>query len=208
MTAFHSAREAKDFLVSQIAQQAERENVSLSEVERKMLYFTETYESLPDIMDVAEKFDAEYDPKEYEAKISRLAVKAIDRLKKESPDDRKKWSDAVKYLKKEDHYILMMIPGGTALGLGGVAGGSQTADWRDRLKLLAAGLAVAVAGVFVAFLFQFLGLTRDGHTEWFPGISDATRGKILVGGIILLTALGLLPDHLYTRLWRRWRKLK
>jgi hypothetical protein len=208
MTAFHSAREAKDFLVSQIAQQAERENVPLSEVERKMLYFTESYESLPDIMDVAEKFDAEYDQDEYEAKISRLAVKAIDRLKKESPEDRKKWGDAVRCLNKEDHYILIMIPGGTTLGLGGVAGGGHKADWRDRLKLLAAGLAVAVAGVLGAFLFQFLGLTRDGHTKWFPGIPDATRGKILVGGIILLTVIGLLPDRLYTRLWRRWRKLK
>ena len=55
MTRFASAREAKEFLVAKIAEEAQREGVPLSEVERKMLYFTETAWTLPDIMEVNEQ---------------------------------------------------------------------------------------------------------------------------------------------------------
>jgi hypothetical protein len=37
MNAFQSGREAKEFLISRIVAEAQRENVLLSEVERKML---------------------------------------------------------------------------------------------------------------------------------------------------------------------------
>jgi hypothetical protein len=50
---FASAREAKQFLVAQIADEAQREGVSLSEIERKMLYFSETDWTLPDIDTIA-----------------------------------------------------------------------------------------------------------------------------------------------------------
>jgi len=49
MTRFTSAREAKEFLVAKIAEEAQREGVPLSEVERKMLCFSETGWTLPDI---------------------------------------------------------------------------------------------------------------------------------------------------------------
>jgi hypothetical protein len=48
----NSAREAKEFLASQIAEEAQREQVPFSEIERKMLHFSETGWTLPDIMDV------------------------------------------------------------------------------------------------------------------------------------------------------------
>jgi hypothetical protein len=50
MKAFHSGREAKEFLISRIVEEAQRENIPLSEIERKMLYFTESGWTLPDIM--------------------------------------------------------------------------------------------------------------------------------------------------------------
>jgi hypothetical protein len=53
---FGSAREAKEFLVSKIIEQAQREGVPVSEVERKMLYFTETAWTLPDMMEVNDAF--------------------------------------------------------------------------------------------------------------------------------------------------------
>lgn len=58
---FPSAREAKEFLVSRIVEQARRENTPLSEIERKMLYFSETGWTLPDIMEGNEEFDREYE---------------------------------------------------------------------------------------------------------------------------------------------------
>src|SRR5690349_23643303 len=69
MTAVGDAREAKEFLISKIVAEAQREKAPLSEIERKMLYFTESGWTLPDIMQVSEQFDREYDQDEYEKKI-------------------------------------------------------------------------------------------------------------------------------------------
>jgi hypothetical protein len=43
----------KEFLVGKINNEAQREGIALSEVERKMLYFSETYSALPDIAELA-----------------------------------------------------------------------------------------------------------------------------------------------------------
>jgi hypothetical protein len=60
-----SAREAKEFLVAQIALEAQRENVILTDVERKMLYFSESGLTLPDMPAVSDEFDSQYDQGEY-----------------------------------------------------------------------------------------------------------------------------------------------
>ena len=49
MKAFHTGREAKEFLISELVAEAQRENVPLSDIERKMLYFTESGWTLADI---------------------------------------------------------------------------------------------------------------------------------------------------------------
>src|SRR5216684_3255056 len=64
------AQAAKEYLIAQIVEEAREENIPLSEVERKMLYFTESEETLPDIWDVSGQFEKECDCEEYEAKIS------------------------------------------------------------------------------------------------------------------------------------------
>ena len=48
---------AKQFLISKVVEEAEFEQVPLSEVEKKMLYFTEVHPSLPDIYDVNAEFE-------------------------------------------------------------------------------------------------------------------------------------------------------
>jgi hypothetical protein len=78
MKAFHSGREAKEFLVSYIVAEAQHENVALSEIERKMLYFTESGWTLPDMMKVSEDFDREYDQSKYERKIAKLIGELTD----------------------------------------------------------------------------------------------------------------------------------
>ena len=54
MRTFNSGREAKEYLIAQIVLEAEREGMPLSETERKMMYFTETAWTLPDIWEVNE----------------------------------------------------------------------------------------------------------------------------------------------------------
>src|SRR5260370_6718452 len=109
MKEFHSGREAKEFLVSQIVAEARREKVPLSEVERKMLYFKESGWTLPDIMKVSEDFDREYDQDKYEQKIAKLVTKADRRIRKGSRDDYDRWWAAIRFLQREDHYITVMI---------------------------------------------------------------------------------------------------
>ena len=109
MQAFHSGREAKEFLISELVAEAQHENAPLSEVERKMLYFTESGWTLPDMMEVSEDFDREYDRVEYEQKIARFVTKTDRRIRKSSGDDYDRWWVAIRFLQREDHYISVKI---------------------------------------------------------------------------------------------------
>jgi hypothetical protein len=109
MSRFADDREALDFISSQIAEEAQRERISLSEIERKMLYFSETAWTLPDIRKVSDEFDRDYDQNAYEKKISRLIRKAVSRARKEHRRDFEAWTDAVRRLGKEDRFLLVMV---------------------------------------------------------------------------------------------------
>jgi len=127
MDAVCNAREAKEFLISKIVAEAQDENVPLSETERKMLYFTESGWTLPDIMQVNEQFDREYDQDQYERNMTRIIAKAYRRVLRDSRDEYDKWWAAVRYLRREDHYISVLI------------GRADLRPRLDQLKLLAAG---------------------------------------------------------------------
>jgi hypothetical protein len=140
MKAFHSGRQAKEFLISNLVAQALHENVPLSEVERKMLYFTESGWTLPDMMKVSEEFDRECDQARYERKIAKLVMKADKRIRKSSRDDYDTWWAAIRFLQREDHYISVMI---------------RLAGLRPRgaqVRLFAAGLSIATCILVWVFL--------------------------------------------------------
>jgi len=59
---FHSVQEAKEFIAAKIAAQAQRDATPLSDIERKMLLFSEVGWAPPDIMEVSDEFDRQYDP--------------------------------------------------------------------------------------------------------------------------------------------------
>jgi hypothetical protein len=103
------AQRAKEFLISRVVEEAQRENIPLSEVERKMLYFTETEETLPDIYEVNAQFDSAYDSTEYEEKIAALLRNAFRHIQNESVEAKRQWKQAVADLRKEDHYLLVMV---------------------------------------------------------------------------------------------------
>jgi hypothetical protein len=136
---FRSAREAKEFLVSRIVEEAQREGIALSEVERKMLYFSETNWTLPDIDTVSDEFDRDYDQDDYEKKIAHLVKGAYTRDLRDSGDEYPKWWPAIRLLSKQDHYILVMIRQAGLRPRG------------DQLKLLGAGMVVA--SLFVCLMF-------------------------------------------------------
>lgn len=106
---FLNARDAKEYLIDKIVQEATREGVSLSEIERKMLYFSETGWTLPDIVEVNEAFGREYSQPEYEEKIGRLARNTRQRMRKQDKQGLAAWDDAARVLEKEDHYLLAIL---------------------------------------------------------------------------------------------------
>ena len=109
MTEFRTERKAKEYLAGRIVEEARREGTPLTEVERKMLYFTESGWTLPDMMAVSAEFDLTYDQDEYEQMIGELARKIQARDAAENEQDRAAWDDAVVKLSDGDHYLLILI---------------------------------------------------------------------------------------------------
>jgi hypothetical protein len=86
-------KQAKDFLVQQTTEQATRENIPLSDIEKRMMYFTESgATSCDNPVELNDEFEAQYNTPEYEAKISRLLHRAYERLKGEDPERVREWN--------------------------------------------------------------------------------------------------------------------
>jgi len=138
-----TTKQAKDFLVQQAGEQAARENVPLSDIERRMMYFTESDPtSCDNPTETNDEFEGQYDTEEYEVKISQLLHHAYDSLNAGDPDGRRKWDQAIHTLRKGDHYLLVLWdiePGGKR-------------PKGDSLRLLGTALLVAGALVVAAFL--------------------------------------------------------
>jgi hypothetical protein len=143
---------AKQFLISRVVEQAEYEHLSLSEVERKMLCFTEVHVSLPDIYEVYAEFESSCDSDEYEAKVASLLRNARDRDRNESSSREQTWKDALDALRKEDHYILVMV----AQAFGAVSATRTGNRLRDLLIYIAIGVALILTLVVTS-------IWRAGH---------------------------------------------
>lgn len=174
MSRFASAREAKEFLVSRITVEAQRERVPLSEVERQMLYFTETAWAPPDIRLVAEKFDHECDQGEYEKKVARLIRNARGRARREDKQEFDAWSDAICALSREDRYLLIMVDQADRAGPLGRPRG-------DVLKLVGTALAV----VCVLLLGDFAETTYDPRHLLPWAIAACVAGACVLSYIFL-----------------------
>ena len=108
--AIPSVRKAKEYLIGRIVAEAEREGVPLSDIERKMLYFSETDWTLPGILDVNAGFERDYDDAAYEEKIAWL-VRSLQAHA--TSEEQETWDDAVIKLSEGDHYLLVMIGAGS-----------------------------------------------------------------------------------------------
>jgi len=168
-TRFHSVREAKEFIAAQISGQALRESVPFSEIERKMLLFSQVDGAPPEIMEVADQFDRKYNPTEYEKKVSTIIKHLDKRLRKNSPAEYDGWRSAIKYLERKDHYVNVMI------------GQADLRPAWDSLKLLGAAMLFIVGLMCWFFISEKYGI--DKH---FP--KNFGRNLFL---IVELTAVAL-----------------
>jgi hypothetical protein len=153
--------EAKDFLVQQAAEQAALEKVPLSDLEKRMMYFTESGEMREDAVALNEAFEAEYDSDEYEVKISKLLHHAYTRIEKENPETARRWNQALKQLSSGDNYLSVLW-------------GRDTGERPpyDSLKLLGTALLLIIVMEAILFTADHYGLhwpkpdTRSVTPKW------------------------------------------
>jgi hypothetical protein len=126
------AESSKEFLISKVLRQAGEDGILLSELERRMLSFSEGTASADDI-EAAEQFENEYDSDAYEARIARLLRKAYQRDAKLG--QRHRWDDAARALRSEDWYILVMLQ---QAGIKGATG------WLVVMLCICAGLEMLI----------------------------------------------------------------
>jgi hypothetical protein len=151
MNQFHSVRAAKEFLVSQIVDEAQRENVILSEPERRMLYFSESGSTLPEMSTVTDEFDRAYDYRDYERKIAALFRRAAKHARKKSAQDYDILWQAIRRLRREDHYLNVLIRQAGVRPRG------------DLLRLWSTGIAVVLAFLALIILSINYGIDPERY---------------------------------------------
>jgi hypothetical protein len=104
-----SIREAKIFLASRIAEEAEREGNPLSEIERKMLYYSATSWTLSDMEEVKAEFDRAGGQREFEDRVVRLVRRLRARLRAGYPQEYETWNRSIQQLSERDHYVMTLI---------------------------------------------------------------------------------------------------
>lgn len=163
---FRSIRAAKEYLIGRILAEAERDGVSLTEVEHKMLYFSETGGTLPGIATINAEFERDYDQDEYEEKIAGV-IRTL--LANATPEEQGTWDDAVLKLCEGDHYLMVLIdaagPVGEAKNLRNKLGAwlpsakkSAKRPRGDFFRLIIVAILCGVALMILIVLLQHFGL--------------------------------------------------
>jgi hypothetical protein len=150
MKEFSTIRQAKDFLASRIAAEAEREGEPLAETERKMLYFTETGWTLPDMMQVSEAFDRAHDQGDYERKIGALVRKITAHNHNGNEEESDEWDAAVSKLAEGDHYLSVLVNPSL------VPRDSSVRPPHDRLKLWLTAFGIVFGAFGILLLWSWL----------------------------------------------------
>jgi hypothetical protein len=135
MNRFQTVREAKEYLIRRIVAQAHRDSIPLSDIEQKMLHFSETGWTLPNMMEISQEFDQTYEQDEYESKIGQIIRRIHDQLDANFDDNG--WGEALKRLREEDHYLLVLIDGA-------FSNSGKRSRW-EIVRLVLAGVVVVAA---------------------------------------------------------------
>ena len=148
MEYFSTTREAKEFLIERIVEQAQRDSIDLSEIECKMLYFSEVDETLPDMMEISAAFDLEYDQAAYEEKMASIIRNFVTWAKLHDTAALAQWKAAIKKLKSEDQYILVL----TGLAAGSMSYLNQPSG-PSILKMVVIIVGVGIGLIFLRVLW-------------------------------------------------------
>ena len=147
MNQFITVRDAKQYLIDRIVAQADQDGIPLTDVERKVLYFSETGWTLPDMMTISREFDETYDQNEYESKIGQI-VRRIHERSHDNGDDGN-WDEAVERLADEDHYLLVLIDSNSSI--------HGELSRREIVGFTLVGVALMVAFLLILSTFDLRG---------------------------------------------------
>jgi hypothetical protein len=150
---------AKQFLLSKLSAQADKERTPLDEIEKKMFLFSEVSGNAD--FETQEIFDQKYDSKVYESKVTKLLRKAYAGDKR-TEEGKNEWNDALRALKREDFYGLVMVDKAKIPR-------SHTGLWEFELQLLPfeiVELVVIVLGFLIVFRPSALGLYLPDWVRW------------------------------------------
>ncbi|MBN1474006.1 MAG: hypothetical protein JW914_05275 [Syntrophaceae bacterium] len=101
--------EAKEFFIQKVLDQARKENINLSYVEKQMLSWRDTDPNFYKNYGLYERFEEEIPTAEYEKKISRLIRGSYDNDLAANNVARETYSQAFKAIKWKDYYIFIMV---------------------------------------------------------------------------------------------------
>jgi hypothetical protein len=178
-------KEAMDFLVQEIAAEAQTEGTAPSSLERRMLYFTKSDDAIEDPAALNDQFTEQYGTAEYEKKISRLVARAYRRIKRESPLKLRLWNDAIRVLRKGDYYILLFCKQP-----------NPSKPWGSWTFQILGVFAMLGLYLLLFFVFGSRGNLRRGEPtpieRFFPALSPAIQ-HVLQFLFLLLLFLAFFP---------------
>jgi hypothetical protein len=142
--------QAKRFFIDRIIQQAQLENILLSDSEKYMLSWSESEEGFRINQRLMDQFYAETSDKLFEKKIIELLKQAYNTDVNKDKGIKESYQKAYSELNKGDHYILVMIK--SALG-------SKLANkLRDRMLLVLSAIGASILMIGIQFLLRYLGI--------------------------------------------------
>ncbi len=137
-------RNSKQFLIDRILEEARFEGISLTDIEMRMLKFTEATSGSKDL-EAAEIFERDYNYEEYELKIANLIRHAYER--DQQSGNKPAWDDALAHVAGRDLYLTVMIDrAGIDKDIFGPFG-----DWRFLLYAVFPPVLCIVAATLVMF---------------------------------------------------------
>ena len=174
MNRFPTIREAKEHLIGRILAQADQDGISLSNVEREMLYFSGTGWTLSNMMAISQDFVAVTTKMNTTPRLAE-SFDACAIMARETKT-MAVGSEAVKRLRAEDHYLLVLIDGARKVAANRPSG--------DIGRLIVA--AALVSAVFVGSAFFV-----------FAHVTNAAVAKTILIGVLF--AVGGATVFLFNR---------
>jgi hypothetical protein len=142
-----TSAEAKAWIIRQILAEAAFDKVPLDPLEQRMLEYSETAGTPPDLVGLNEAFDREHDQDEYEQKIAGIIRSLLANLRADGPDALVPWYDAVRAISVEDHYLMVMVNRANAAP-------PRPRQPFDRVKLVLTAAGILLFAVLIFALTQ------------------------------------------------------